>query len=101
MKNQMKIYNYYLILFLAFISCESIYFDDPSTLTNDEAIDKIKSLGYVLTTSSVQTTFMTTTSNAGGSHFSLWADQSTNTNGSQSWWDFAIEPRMRLNNNSA
>lgn len=101
MKNHMKIYNYYLILFLTFISCESIYFDDPSTLTNDEAIDKIKSLGYVLTTSSVQTTFMTTTSNAGGSHFSLWADQSTNTNGSQSWWDFANEPRMRLNNNSA
>lgn len=101
MKNQMKIYNYYLILFLAFISCESIYFDDPSTLTNDEAIEKIKSLGYVLTTSSVQTTFMTTTSNAGGSHFSLWADQSTNTNGSQSWWDFANEPRMQLNNNSA
>lgn len=101
MMNQMKIYNYYLILFLAFISCESIYFDDPSTLTNDEAIEKIKSLGYVLTTSSVQTTFMTTTSNAGGSHFSLWADQSTNTNGSQSWWDFANEPRMRLNNNSA
>ena len=101
MKNQMKIYNFYLILLLAFISCESIYFDDPSTLTNDEAIEKIKSLGYVLTTSSVQTTFMTTTSNAGGSHFSLWADQSTNTNGSQSWWDFANEPRMRLNNNSA
>lgn len=82
-------------------SCESIGFDDPSTLTNAEAIEKIKSLGYVLTTSSVQTAFNTTTNNAGGSHFSLWADQSTNTNGSQSWWDFANEPRLRLNNNSA
>ncbi|MEJ5055289.1 hypothetical protein [Sphingobacterium sp. MYb382] len=82
-------------------SCESIGFDDPSTLTNEAAIDKIKSLGYVLTTSSIQTAFNTTTSNAGGSHFSLWADQSTNTNGSQSWWDFANEPRIRLNNNAA
>ena len=84
----------------ALSSCESIDFDDPSTLTNAEALQKIKSLGYVLTTSSIQNTFNTTTSNAGGSHFSLWADQSTNTNGSQSWWDFANEPRLRLNNNS-
>lgn len=86
---------------IAFTSCDSIGFDDPSTLTNAEAIQKIKSLGYVLTTSSVQTTFNNTTSNAGGSHFSLWADQSTNTNGSQSWWDFAAEPRLRLNNNAS
>ncbi len=92
---------YYSIIWISLISCESINFDDPSTLTNEEAINKIKSLGYVLTTSSVQTTFQTTTNNAGGSHFSLWADQSTNTNGSQSWWDFANEPRLRLNNNSA
>ncbi len=90
-----------LAVLFTFGSCESIGFDDPSTLTNAEAIEKIKSLGYVLTTSSVQTTFNTTTNNAGGSHFSLWADQSTNTNGSQSWWDFANEPRLRLNNNSA
>ena len=82
-------------------ACESIGFDDPSTLTNEEAIEKIKSLGYVLTTGSVQTAFQTTTSNAGGSHFNIWADQSTNTNGSQSWWDFANEPRLRLNNNAA
>lgn len=91
----------YILVCLSFFSCESIDFDDPSTLTNAEAIKKIKSLGYVLTTSSVQTTFTTTTSNAGGTHFSLYADQSTNTNGSQSWWDFANEPRLRLNNNSA
>ncbi len=92
-------YTFFIAIFL--ISCESIGFDDPSTLTNQEAIDQIKSLGYVLTTSSVQTTFKTSTNNAGGSHFSLLADQSTNTNGSQSWWDFANEPRLRLNNNSA
>lgn len=97
----MRKYIYYILFLFVIVSCESIYFDDPSTLTNDEAINKIKSLGYVLTTSSVQTTFNATTSNAGGSHFSLWADQSTNTNGSQSWWDFANEPRMRLNNNAA
>src|SRR5690554_1672683 len=97
----MKKITYLLGLLTWLISCESINFDDPSTLTNQEAIEKIKSLGYLLTTSSIQTTFKTTTSNAGGSHFSLWADQSTNTNGSQSWWDFANEPRLRLNNNSA
>lgn len=94
-------YIFFSFLCLSLLSCESIIFDDPSTLTNNEAINKIKSLGYVLTTSSVQTTFNTTTNNAGGSHFSLWADQSTNTNGSQSWWDFANEPRLRLNNNAA
>lgn len=92
---------HYISILILLVSCESIHFDDPSTLTNEEAIEKIKSLGYVLTTSSIQTTFNTTTNNAGGSHFSLWADQSTNTNGSQSWWDFANEPRLRLNNNSA
>ncbi len=97
----MKKYIYQLAVSFLLISCDSIGFDDPSTLTNAEAIQKIKSLGYVLTTSSVQTAFNNTTSNAGGSHFSLWADQSTNTNGSQSWWDFAIEPRLRLNNNAA
>jgi hypothetical protein len=91
----------YILLTISLFSCESINFDDPATLTNDEAIEKIKSLGYVLTTSSVQTTFNTTTNNAGGSHFSILADQSTNTNGSQSWWDFANEPRLRMNNNSA
>lgn len=92
---------YFISIWLLLVSCESIYFDDPSSLTNEEAAQKIKSLGYVLTKSSVQTVFATTTSNAGGSHFSLWADQSTNTNGSQSWWDFANEPRLRLNNNAA
>jgi len=97
----MKKILYLLGLAVTLNACESIDFDDPSTLTNEEAIQKIKSLGYVLTTSSVQTAFKTTTSNAGGSHFSIWADQSTNTNGSQSWWDFANEPRLRLNNNAA
>lgn len=97
----MKKIFYYVSLAFMLTACESIDFDDPSTLTNGEAIQKIKSLGYVLTTSSVQTVFETSTSNAGGSHFSIWADQSTNTNGSQSWWDFANEPRLRLNNNAA
>ncbi|MDR1780349.1 MAG: hypothetical protein LBR50_06435 [Tannerella sp.] len=91
----------YAFLTVSLIACESIQFDDPSSLTNDEAIEKIKSLGYVLTTSSVQTAFKTTTNYAGGSHFSILADQSTNTNGSSSWWDFANEPRLRMNNNSA
>ena len=97
----MRKFSYLIVTLVLLASCESIGFDDPATLTNAEAIQKIKSLGYVLTTSSVQTAFNATTSNAGGSHFSLWADQSTNTNGSQSWWDFAAEPRLRLNNNAA
>jgi len=101
MKKRILAYTFSLISLASFVACESIDFDDPSTLTNEEAFEKIKSLGYVLTTSSVQTTFLTTTNNAGGSHFSIWSDQSTNTNGSQSWWDFANEPRLRLNNNSA
>lgn len=97
----MKKIIYSLLAIGLLVSCEGVDFDDPTTLTNEEAVEKIKSLGYVLTTSSLQTTFNSTTNNAGGSHFSLWADQSTNTNGSQSWWDFANEPRLRLNNNAA
>lgn len=81
-------------------ACESIDFDDPSTLTNDEAAAKIKSFGYSLTTGSVQTVFSTTTS-AAGVNISLLADQTTNTNGNASWWDYAKEPRVRLVNNSS
>lgn len=70
-----------LIVALATLSsCESTDFDDPSTLTNEEAVSKIKSFSYSLVTSSVQTAFNTTTSTA-GVHFSLLADQTTNTNG--------------------
>ncbi|WP_315816333.1 hypothetical protein [Paraflavitalea speifideaquila] len=81
-------------------SCEKINFDDPTALTNEEAVAKVRDLGYRLVTSSIQTTFNTTTSSA-GTHFSLLADQTTNTNGNSSWWDFANEPRLRLNNNAS
>ena len=81
-------------------SCKKTDFDDPSSFTNDEANSQIRDLGFKLVTSSVQTTFNTTTSSA-GTHFSLLADQTTNTNGNSSWWDFANEPRLRLNNNSS
>lgn len=81
-------------------SCKKLDFDDPTTLTNDEALIKVPDLGYRLVTSSVQTAFSTTTSSA-GTHFSLLADQTTNTNGNSSWWDFANEPRLRLNNNAS
>ncbi|MDH6310452.1 hypothetical protein M2451_003724 [Dysgonomonas sp. PFB1-18] len=94
------LYPYIFLLAIAFASCESMDFDDPSTLTNEEAATKIKTFSYSLTTSSVQTTFNTTTS-AAGVHFSLLADQTTNTNGNGSWWDYAKEPRVRIVNNSA
>jgi hypothetical protein len=91
----------YLLLIIGFItSCKKTNFDDPSSFTNQEATELIKDLGYKLVTSSVQTTFNTTTSSA-GVHFSLLADQTTNTNGNSSWWDFANEPRLRLNNNAS
>ncbi len=98
----MRTYLYLYILFfaIAFASCESINFDDPSTLTNEEAATKIKSFSYSLVTSSVQTTFSTTTSTA-GVHFSLLADQTTNTNGNSSWWDYSKEPRVEIINNSS
>ncbi len=92
---------FYILLPLAvFTSCKKTGFDDPSSFTNDEATELIRDLGYKLVTSSVQTTFSTTTSSA-GTHFSLLADQTTNTNGNSSWWDFANEPRLRLNNNAS
>lgn len=90
----------YIFLAALLVSCESLDFDDPSTLTNDEAANKIKSFGYSLTTSSVQTAFKTTTS-ASGIHFSLLGDQTTNTNGNSSWWDYSKEPRVRIVNNSS
>lgn len=89
-----------ILLLLATSACKKTDFDNPTTLTNDEAVDLIKDLGLRLTTSSVQTVFNTTTSSA-GIHFSLLADQTTNTNGNSSWWDFANEPRLRLNNNTS
>ena len=85
---------------LSLTACESIDFDDPSTLTNEEAVEQIKSFSYSLVTASVQTVFQTTTSNA-GNHFSLLADQSTNTNGASNYWYYAKEPRMRIINSSS
>ncbi|SFF21563.1 hypothetical protein SAMN03003324_02894 [Pedobacter antarcticus] len=96
----MKIPYYILLLPLLFTACKKTDFDNPTTLTNQEAIDQIRDLGLKLTTSSVQTVFSTSTSSA-GTHFSLLADQTTNTNGNSSWWDFANEPRLRLNNNTS
>lgn len=96
----MKALIYFLTAAAVLVSCESLDFDDPSTLTNDEAAEKIKSFGYSLTTSSVQTAFSTTTSTA-GVNICLLADQTTNTNGNASWWDYSKEPRVRLVNNSS
>ncbi len=94
-----KLIYIFLALYL-FSACKKIGFDDPSSFTNDEANAQIRDLGYRLVTSSIQNTFNTTTSSA-GTHFSLLADQTTNTNGNSSWWDFANEPRLRLNNNAS
>jgi len=96
----MKKIVYLLLSIYLLTACKKIGFDDPSSFTNDEANAQIRDLGYKLVTSSVQTTFNTTTSSA-GVHFSLLADQTTNTNGNSSWWDFANEPRLRLNNNAS
>ncbi|MDP4201198.1 MAG: hypothetical protein Q8861_00760 [Bacteroidota bacterium] len=92
-------YIYGVFLTLILFSCGATNFDDPTTLTNEEAIEQIKYLGYSLTTSSIQNTFNTTTSTS-GVHFSLLADQTTNTNMNSAWWNFADEPRLRLTNNS-
>ncbi|WP_316738768.1 hypothetical protein [Pedobacter aquatilis] len=96
----MKKILYFLITALILGACKKTDFDNPTTLTNQEAIELIKDLGLKLTTSSVQTVFTASTSSA-GTHFSLFADQTTNTNGNSSWWDFANEPRLRLNNNTS
>lgn len=96
----MKNILYISLIGLSLTACKKTDFDNPATLTNQEAVEKIKDLGLRLTTSSVQTIFNTSTS-ASGIHFSLLADQTTNTNGNSSWWDFAAEPRLRLNNNTS
>lgn len=96
----MKKILYILIPALMLNACKKTDFDNPTTLTNQEAVELIKDLGLKLTTSSVQTVFTASTSSA-GTHFSLFADQTTNTNGNSSWWDFANEPRLRMNNNTS
>jgi hypothetical protein len=92
---------FYIILPVSLlISCKKTSFDDPANLSTEESYVLIKDLGFKLVTSSVQSTFNTVTSSS-GVHFSLLADQTTNTNGNSSWWDFANEPRLRLNNNAS
>jgi len=93
-------YIYAAFLLLTLAACESTNFDDPTTLTNEEAIQQIKYLGYSLSTSSIQNTFNTTTSTS-GVHLSLLSDQTTNTNMNSAWWNFADEPRLRLTNSSS
>lgn len=90
----------YLAVGAAFVACESTDFDDPSTLTNEEAAREIKSFSYALVTSSVQTAFQTSTSVA-GVHFSLLADQTTSTNTNSNWYQYAQEPRNRIINTSS
>lgn len=80
--------------------CESIDFDNPATLTNEEAANSIKDLGYKLTTSSVQNTFLNTTSGS-LSVLAVYADQVTATSNANGRIFFSTEPRIELINNAS
>lgn len=94
----MKKNYFFLILVWLVVACKPIDFDNPMTLTNEEATQTVLDLGYKLTSSSVQTFFQNSTG-ATGIHLSIYADQTTNTTNASARVDFSQEPRLRLTNN--
>jgi hypothetical protein len=85
--------------FLFFTSCEKMQFDDPTTYTIEEAKLYVTDYYYKLATGNFQSVMFR--ANDGyyyGFGYGGLADQSTFTNRVNEWWDFAIEPRVPLNN---
>lgn len=90
----------YLIAVSAFtfMSCnKDLQFDDPRTLTTEEAF-RVPGAGVKLGNSAVMRTLNTIFNGSTGVHILCMADQITTTNRFQEFWDFAQEPRLPLNN---
>lgn len=89
------------VLFLM-SSCEKMQFDDPTTYTLDEAIAATPDYYYKLAAGNFsRALFYANDGYYFGFGMSTLADQTTVTNRVQEWWDFAKEPRARLNNSQS
>ena len=87
-----------LVLFSA---CKKdLQFDDPSTLTLDEA-SQIKGGLLKNTNSGMLRTLNAVHLGSVGVHYLCLADQITSTNRFNEFWDFAQEPRKTLNNSDS
>lgn len=84
-----------LLLCVSAFSCKKVGFDDPTTLTRDEAFANVKGLPIKITGNSVQVSMFTST-DFGGVHLGMLADQSTTTNRSYGFWGFSDEPRLPI-----
>jgi len=88
-----------LLVLLVFASCKKLQFDDPTTYTLEEGIEKTPDYYYKLAAGNFSNALWNTNSAYNfGYGISALADQTTVTNRVQEWWDFAIEPRKRMNN---
>ncbi|MBO9562205.1 MAG: hypothetical protein J7621_05495 [Niastella sp.] len=88
-----------VLLIGVFSSCKKLQFDDPTTYTLEEGISKTPDYYYKLAAGNFSNALWNTNSAYNfGYGISALADQTTVTNRVQEWWDFAIEPRKRLNN---
>ncbi|WP_437918057.1 hypothetical protein [Sphingobacterium sp. LRF_L2] len=94
----MKIITLYISTILLLSGCAKIDFENPATLTNQQAVDRIPDLGYKLTTSSIQNAFSATT---GNNVLAIYADQITTTSNAGGVRYFAEEPRLEIVNNAA
>ncbi len=88
-----------VLVVLVFTSCKKLQFDDPTTYTLEEGIEKTPDYYYKLAAGNFSNALWNTNSAYNfGYGISALADQTTVTNRVQEWWDFAIEPRKRMNN---
>lgn len=85
------------ILTITIFGCDKIDFENPTTLTNQQAVDRIPDLGYKLATSSIQGAINATTNN---NVLTIYADQITTTSNAGGVRYFAEEPRLEIVNNA-
>jgi hypothetical protein len=99
MKDMKKYIVIPVLLLWVFSSCKKLQFDDPTTYTLEEGIEKTPDYYYKLASGNFSNALWNTNSAYNfGYGISALADQTTVTNRVQEWWDFAIEPRKRMNN---
>lgn len=86
---------------VVFVGCDEGLADLDVENTNDPTRDAIQSAeDFQSLLSGATTQVFQTTVTDWGPHMDLLADQTTTTNAFRSFWDFAEEPRLRINNNT-
>ncbi|KYG71239.1 hypothetical protein AWW68_18700 [Roseivirga spongicola] len=96
MKNFKLLLASMLIMILAFTSCEDLEVENLNEPDRARALSDPGDLISLMKSGTLDSYWGITTS--WGTHFHLMADQITTTNKSRQFWDFAEEPRLRLQN---